>query len=58
MPPVAAVGQGLVVPRFSAPKGVERACPYFGQRVRDFGVIPGFSAPKGVERACPRLTLS
>ena len=37
---------------FSAPKGVERACPGSGDGPR--AARPSrFSAPKGVERACP-----
>ena len=37
---------------FSAPKGVERACPPDSVSVRSLA-RQGFSAPKGVERACP-----
>ena len=36
---------------FSAPKGVERACPSMAQA--PISHDEGFSAPKGVERACP-----
>ena len=42
---------------FSAPKGVERACP-FQPDVSRFTRSYSFSAPKGVERACPALDLS
>ena len=38
--------------RFSAPKGVERACPA-GDPPAGVRVVLCFSAPKGVERACP-----
>ena len=37
---------------FSAPKGVERACPLSWIRL-SLIQIDCFSAPKGVERACP-----
>ena len=40
------------VSRFSAPKGVERACPH--RSLPPPQRRGGFSAPKGVERACPR----
>ena len=39
--------------RFSAPKGVERACPST-QGYSGVAYCYSFSAPKGVERACPR----
>ena len=38
---------------FSAPKGVERACPMFDLMSHRERALTGFSAPKGVERACP-----
>ena len=37
---------------FSAPKGVERACPKLEIAGATVDQV-GFSAPKGVERACP-----
>ena len=39
--------------RFSAPKGVERACPSSKVVRTRWSCSKGFSAPKGVERACP-----
>ena len=41
---------------FSAPKGVERACPATA-RPRPAALSDRFSAPKGVERACPDAAL-
>ena len=38
--------------RFSAPKGVERACPG-SNGIKYYPGSGSFSAPKGVERACP-----
>ena len=38
--------------RFSAPKGVERACPLMSPAIA-YAPDSCFSAPKGVERACP-----
>ena len=40
------------IPGFSAPKGVERACPS-PAAVATAILLGCFSAPKGVERACP-----
>ena len=54
MPLLLMMGVQIILLSFSAPKGVERACP--GSR-REQGVanMQSFSAPKGVERACPRV---
>ena len=54
MPPASKPPTPDGVSHFSAPKGVERACPRESDETLSVNQVD-FSAPKGVERACPRL---
>ena len=51
MPPYTPTPFEVMRSCFSAPKGVERACPRSSNTRHTLTLC--FSAPKGVERACP-----